>query len=66
MLRMLMSWCVPNRALRFQSALTDGSHDRSTDQSPGDDVRGTNALIDALTSHGVAPGSPNTVRLYRG
>jgi hypothetical protein len=61
MLRVLMSWCVPNRALRFQSALTD----RLIDQPAEEDVRGSNALLSALVSHGVAPGAPNTVPQYR-
>ena len=63
MLRMLMSCVFPDRALRFQSALTD----KSTDQSPGPEAEshGSSALFSALVSHGVAPGEPNTVPLYR-
>ena len=43
MLRWLMAWCVPERALRFQSIL---------DESPNDSAGGQSLWV-ALASHGL-------------
>lgn len=48
MMRWLMSWCVPSRALRFQTNLNQAATD-------GDVAGGRNLLV-ALASHSIVRG----------
>jgi hypothetical protein len=55
MLRRLMAWCVPERALRLQRGFDEQPLDPAHTQGvPDKDVAGRRNLFSALTSHGIA------------
>lgn len=55
MLRWLMGWCVPDRALRLQRGLDDHSFATAPREIDlrDEDVAGRQNLLSAMTSHGI-------------
>lgn len=56
MLRRLMAWCVPDRALRLQRGFDEQTPEETTsprDSAPDRDVAGRRNLFSALTTHGI-------------
>lgn len=58
--RRLMSWCVPNRALRFThldniDLTVDHDQPGRRGAKPDADLAGSRNLLAAMTTHGVGP-----------
>ena len=61
MLRRLMGWCVPERALRLQRGFDEQPVEAPTSRVvPDKDTAGRRNLFSALTSHGIAGLDPES------